>query len=136
MQQQSPLKKQKGDNFDQTKESCLEYVAKEKAILIKPFDDPAIIAGAGTVGMEILKQTAANIPDIIFCCVGGGGLIAGLAAYIKAIRPDVKIIGVEHDVAAGMTAALKNGGPIALKKVFFFDFLFSNQTWNVCVDNY
>ncbi|MBI3171482.1 MAG: threonine ammonia-lyase, biosynthetic, partial [Hydrocarboniphaga effusa] len=75
---------------------------------VHPYDDPDVIAGQGTIGREILEQAGTAL-DAVFVPVGGGGLIAGIAAYIKALRPRVRIIGVEPDDAACMTAALKAG---------------------------
>jgi hypothetical protein len=76
---------------------------------VHPFDDPMVIAGQGTTAMEILKKMPVEDPDAIFVCVGGGGLLAGVAAYVKAIKPHIKVIGVEADDAAGMTASLHSG---------------------------
>jgi threonine dehydratase len=69
----------------------------EKLTFVHPFDDPEVIAGQGTIAMEILRQHSRHNGPIhaIFCCVGGGGLIAGVAAYIKRLRPEIRIIGVE-----------------------------------------
>jgi cysteine synthase len=75
----------------------------EKLNFVHPFDDPDVIAGQGTIGMEILRQHPKPI-DAVFCCVGGGGLIAGVAAYIKRLRPETKVIGVEAVDADAMTA--------------------------------
>ena len=77
--------------------------------LIHPFDDPLVIAGQGTIGHEILKQAVGKPLDAIFVCCGGGGMLAGVAAYVKRVRPDVKVIGVEAADAAGMTASLRAG---------------------------
>ena len=75
-----------------------ELAASQGRAFVAPYDDPYTIAGQGTVGTEILRQlTTAQLENLhaIFCPVGGGGLIAGIAAYVKALRPDVKVIGVE-----------------------------------------
>jgi threonine dehydratase len=81
-----------------------------KLTFVHPYDDPDVIAGQGTIGMEILRQHQRPI-DAIFVAVGGGGLIAGIAAYVKGLRPDIKVIGVEpvdadamHAVAARRSA--------------------------------
>lgn len=107
---------------------------EEGLTLIHPFDDPAVIAGRppsqsdcndmhaqstgqGTIGMEILRQMAARRLDAIFCCVGGGGLLAGIAAYVKQVRPGVKIFGVEASDAAGMKSSLETGQRVELSHV-------------------
>ena len=69
-------------------------------VFIHPFDDPVVIAGQGTIGAEILRQNESEI-DAVFVPIGGGGLIAGIATYIKAMRPDIRIIGVEPEDSAG-----------------------------------
>ena len=71
---------------------------------VHPFDDPDVIAGQGTIGMEILRQHPDPI-DAVFVPIGGGGLVAGIAAYVKSLRPEVKVIGVEPDDAAAWRAA-------------------------------
>lgn len=95
-----------GDTFDEASEHAYELADKEKLSFIHPYDDPDVIAGQGTVGMEILRQYPENI-DAIFVPVGGGGLIAGVAAFVKYLRPEIKIIGVEPEDAASMAAAFE-----------------------------
>ena len=68
--------------------------------MIHPFNDPLVIAGQGTIGMEITKQISPDKIDAIFCGVGGGGLISGIAVYIKSICPHIKIYGVEEEESA------------------------------------
>ncbi|KAI5803807.1 tryptophan synthase beta subunit-like PLP-dependent enzyme [Geopyxis carbonaria] len=87
---------------------------------IPPFDDPYVIAGQGTIGMELLRQC--NIADLkaVFCCVGGGGLIAGIGVYLKRIAPHVKIIGVETHDANALVESLKKGSRVVLKEVGLF----------------
>jgi threonine dehydratase len=80
-----------GDNFDEAKTYALARSAEDKMVFIPPFDHPLVIAGQGTIGMEILRQCTRKI-DAIFVPVGGGGLIAGIAAYVKRLRPDIKVI--------------------------------------------
>lgn len=87
--------------------------------MIHPFDDPAIIAGQGTVGLEILKQSHGPI-HAIFLPVGGGGLIAGVAAYVKQVRPEVLIIGVEPEESDAMYQSLRSGRRVRLKEVGIF----------------
>jgi threonine dehydratase len=94
-----------GDNFDEARDHANELMAKHGYIFVHPFDDPDVIAGQGTVGMEILNQHSAPL-HAIFVPVGGGGLISGIGAYVKYLRSDVKIIGVEADGSACMAAAL------------------------------
>jgi threonine dehydratase len=86
---------------------------------VHPFDDPEVIAGQGTIGMEILRQHASPI-HAVFCCVGGGGLISGVAAYIKRVRPETRIIGVEAVDADAMTRSLKAGKRVRLDHVGLF----------------
>ncbi len=108
-----------GDSYD---EACAhaEVLAKQKKLtFIHPFDDVDVIAGQGTVGMEILRQHAAPIHSL-FVPVGGGGLIAGVAAYVKAICPDTRIIGVEPEDTPTLQRALKAGRRVSLKQVGLF----------------
>jgi threonine dehydratase len=89
-------------------------------VSIPPFDDPYVIAGQGTVGMELLRQTDLSKLKAIFCCVGGGGLVAGIGVYVKRIAPHVKIIGVEQYDANAMVESLKAGKRVILKDVGLF----------------
>ena len=86
---------------------------------VHPFDDPEVIAGQGTVAMEILRQTP-QTPHAIFVPVGGGGLVAGVAAYVKPLWPEVRIVGVEPEESASMHAALEAGRPVRLGQVGLF----------------
>lgn len=108
-----------GDDYQEAYERAMEIGEAEKLTFVHPFDDPEVIAGQGTVGMEILRQYTGDI-DAIFVPVGGGGLIAGIAAYVKAVRPDVKIIGVEPEDAASMTRSLEAKRRVTLKQVGIF----------------
>jgi threonine dehydratase len=92
-----------GESYDDAYAHALELEKTEKLTFVHPFDDPDVIAGQGTIGMEILRQHPKPI-HAVFCCVGGGGLIAGVAAYIKRLRPETKIIGVEAVDADAMTS--------------------------------
>jgi threonine dehydratase len=94
-----------GDNFDEARDHANALMAKHGHVFVHPFDDPDVIAGQGTIGMEILNQHGAAL-HAIFVPVGGGGLISGIGAYVKYLRPDVKIIGVEAEGSACMAAAL------------------------------
>ncbi len=108
-----------GDRFD---DCCLyaKKIAADKGyVFIHPYDDPDVIAGQGTVGMEILRQHTDSI-YAIFIPVGGGGLIAGIAAYIKYLRPEIKIIGVEAEDSACLKAAMTAGRRVTLPQVGIF----------------
>jgi threonine dehydratase len=108
-----------GDSYDDAYAHALELEKKEKLTFVHPFDDPDVIAGQGTIGMEILRQHPKPI-HAVFCCVGGGGLIAGVAAYIKRLRPETKIIGVEAMDADAMDRSLKAGKRVKLAQVGLF----------------
>jgi len=108
-----------GEGFDAACEHAHTIEVREGLAFVHPFDDPEVIAGQGTIGMEILRQHPDPI-DAVFCCVGGGGLIAGVAAYIKRLRPETKIIGVEAADADAMTRSLKAGRRIRLDAVGLF----------------
>jgi threonine dehydratase len=107
-----------GDSYSDAAEHCKKRVQETGRTFIHPFDDPLVIAGQGTVGREILEQLA----DVthIFVPVGGGGLIAGIAQYVKAVRPDVKIIGVEPEDSNVMQVSLKAGKRLTLPHVGIF----------------
>mmetsp|Transcript_2895 Transcript_2895/g.4367 ORF Transcript_2895/g.4367 Transcript_2895/m.4367 type:complete len:552 (-) Transcript_2895:33-1688(-) len=109
-----------GQNYDEAADEAKRLEREEGLVMVHPFDDPQVIAGQGTVAMEILKSRNGKPLDIIFACVGGGGLISGIATYVKAVRPSVKIIGVEASDAASMTESLKVGRPVSLKHVGLF----------------
>ncbi|MDH5734708.1 MAG: threonine ammonia-lyase, biosynthetic, partial [Gammaproteobacteria bacterium] len=108
-----------GDTYDEASEHAYELAEKEKLSFIHPYDDPDVIAGQGTVGMEILRQYPESI-DAIFVPVGGGGLIAGVAAFVKYLRPEIKIIGVEPEDAACMAAAFAKNRRVILDQVGIF----------------
>jgi threonine dehydratase len=107
-----------GDNYSEAKIRCDELVKETGMTLVHPFDDPLVIAGQGTVGNEILRQDG-NIAAI-FVPVGGGGLIAGVSTYVKALRPDIRIIGVEPTDADAMYQSLKEGRRVVLDAVGIF----------------
>ena len=108
-----------GESFDEAYSHAQELEKAEKLTFVHPFDDPDVIAGQGTIGMEILRQHQQPI-HAVFCCIGGGGLISGVAAYIKRLRPETKIIGVETIDADAMTQSLAVGKRIRLKHVGLF----------------
>ncbi|MEE2024369.1 threonine ammonia-lyase, biosynthetic [Alkalimonas mucilaginosa] len=109
---------QHGTGFDEANRFAMELAETEGACYIPPFDDPDVIAGQGTVAKELLTQH--NQLDAVFIPVGGGGLLAGMAVYIKAVLPHVKVIGVEPDDANCLQAALKAGAPVTLERVGLF----------------
>ncbi len=108
-----------GDTYDEAYAHAEQLVQTRGMTLVHPYDDLAVIAGQGTVGMEILRQ-APTPPHAIFVPVGGGGLIAGVAAYVKSVYPQVKIIGVEPEDAACLHAALQAGERVQLAQVGIF----------------
>jgi len=108
-----------GDNYDAAYAHAREIEAQRKLVFVHPYDDPEVIAGQGTVGMEILKQHTGPL-DAVFVPVGGGGLIAGMAVYIKQVRPEVKIIGVEPEDADAMARSLRAGKRVVLDHVGIF----------------
>jgi threonine dehydratase len=109
----------KGDTFDEAYAYSQKLVDEKGYVYIHPYDDEDVIAGQGTIGMEMLHQTKGEL-DAIFVPVGGGGLIAGIAAYIKYLRPDVKVIGVESDESACLYEAMKADERVILDQVGIF----------------
>ena len=108
-----------GDSYSDAYVHALELEKAEKLTFVHPYDDPDVIAGQGTIALEILDEHPQPI-EAIFCCVGGGGLLAGIAAYVKAVRPEIKVIGVEAKDAEAMTESLKKGERIILDQVGLF----------------
>ena len=108
-----------GDAYDEAYTWAAKYAEEKAMTFIHPYDDPLVIAGQGTVGLEILQQHEDDI-EAIFVPVGGGGLIAGIAAAVKSLRPEIKVIGVEPDEASCMYEALKRGRRVTLKQVGIF----------------
>ena len=108
-----------GDTFADAKTRCDELMGTTGRFLVHPFDDPLVIAGQGTIAPEILGQGPEELAAI-FVPVGGGGLIAGIASYVKAIRPEVKVIGVEPLEADAMYRSLEAGRRIVLDRVGIF----------------
>ncbi|CAK9140451.1 unnamed protein product [Ilex paraguariensis] len=105
-----------GDSYDEAQTYAKERAEKEGRTFIPPFDHPDIIAGQGTVGMEIVRQMNGPV-DAIFVPIGGGGLIAGIAAYVKRVSPEVKIIGVEPSDANAMALSLHHNQRVVLDQV-------------------
>lgn len=108
-----------GEAYDETQAYAAQRAIDEGRTFIPPFDNPAVIAGQGTVGLEILRQCSGRL-DAIFVPIGGGGLAAGVAAYIKCLRPDIKVIGVEPAQANGMAQSLYRGEITTLSRVDAF----------------
>lgn len=108
-----------GDNFDLSAQAAREYAKIQGMAFIDPFNDQAIIAGQGTVALEIVEDLAkqAITADMVISAIGGGGLISGVASYFKAVSPTTQMIGVEPKGAASMAAAFEVGQPIALEAV-------------------
>ncbi|NCZ48394.1 MAG: threonine ammonia-lyase, biosynthetic, partial [Betaproteobacteria bacterium] len=108
-----------GDSYSDAYSHAVSLQQKRGLSFVHPFDDPDVIAGQGTIGMEILRQHADPI-EAIFVPIGGGGLIAGIAAYVKQIRPDIRIIGVQTDDSNAMAQSIAAGKRITLKDVGLF----------------
>ena len=109
----------KGDSYSDAYAFALELQAEQGLTFVHPFDDPDVIAGNGTIGMEILRQHQAPI-HAIFAAIGGGGLISGIAAYVKQVRPEIRIIGVQTSDSDAMARSLKAGRRIELTDVGLF----------------
>ena len=109
-----------GDDYDHAYERATELARERGLVFVHPFDDPDVIAGQGTIAMEILRQMHGDDIDAIFVPVGGGGLIAGIAAYAKSLYPRIKIVGVEPEDAAGMFDSLRAGKRVTLERVGIF----------------
>lgn len=109
-----------GADFDEAKAECNRRSEANGLTIIPPFDDPYVIAGQGTIGAEILRQADLSKLEAIFCCVGGGGLIAGTGVYLKRFAPHVNIIGVETYDANALVQSLKLGKRVTLPEVGLF----------------
>ncbi|RJS94897.1 threonine ammonia-lyase, biosynthetic [Salinisphaera sp. Q1T1-3] len=108
-----------GDGYDEAAAHASELMARDGLVYIHPFDDPDVIAGQGTIGMEMVRQHPGDI-HAVFVCVGGGGMLAGISAYLKSVRPGIRVIGVEPEDAASMGAALAAGEQVTLPEVGLF----------------
>src|SRR5690606_24239064 len=104
-----------GDTFDDCQQTALAYCAQHGMTFIHPFDDPDIIEGQGTVGVEILQDQPDT--DIVIVPIGGGGLVSGVGGYFREAKPGVAIYGVEPQGAPSMKAALEHGGAITLDEI-------------------
>ena len=108
-----------GDSYSDAYARALELEAERGLTFVHPFDDPDVIAGQGTVAMEILRQHQGPI-DAVFVAIGGGGLISGIAAYIKSVRPEIRVIGVQMDDSDAMLRSIEAGERIELDDVGLF----------------
>ena len=108
-----------GDSYSEAYKKALQLKRARRLTFVHPYDDPDVIAGQGTIGMEILRQHPAPI-DAIFVPVGGGGLISGIASYVKSVAPAIRIVGVEPVDADAMARSLKKGKRVKLDHVGLF----------------
>jgi threonine dehydratase len=108
-----------GDDYDAALERALALARERNLVFVHPFDDPDVIAGQGTIAVEILRQSGGRV-DAIFVPVGGGGLLAGIAVYVKYLYPAVRVIGVEPRDAASMYESLRAGKRVTLERVGIF----------------
>jgi threonine dehydratase len=109
----------KGDSYDEAYAHARALGRRRRLTFVHPYDDPDVIAGQGTIAMEILRQYAGEL-HAIFVPIGGGGLISGIAAYVKRVRPSIKVIGVEPEDADAMYRSLKAGRRVKLDQVGLF----------------
>jgi len=108
-----------GDSYSDAHARALELEQAHGATFVHPFDDPDVIAGQGTIGMEILRQHQGPI-DAVFVAIGGGGLISGVASYIKAVRPGIRVIGVQMNDSDAMLRSVRAGKRVTLHDVGLF----------------
>ncbi len=103
-----------GEAFDDACDLALQLAETRGLTFVHPFDDPAVIAGQGTIAREILSQAICSGIDAVICPVGGSGLISGVATYIKETDPSIEVVGVEAASIASLKAAIEQGGPVQL----------------------
>jgi threonine dehydratase len=108
-----------GDSYSEAQAAAAQLQAAQGSIFVHPFDDAAVVAGQGTIAMEILRQHPGPL-QAVFVPVGGGGLLAGVAAYIKAVRPEVQVIGVQAVDSDAMARSLESGARVVLDEVGLF----------------
>ena len=108
-----------GESYSEAYEHAQHLMHDGDLTFVHPFDDPDVIAGQGTIGMEILRQHGRPI-HAIFVAIGGGGLIAGIAAYVKRVRPDIRVIGVQHIESDAMARSVAAGERVELAEVGLF----------------
>ncbi|RKD25113.1 threonine dehydratase [Ammoniphilus oxalaticus] len=106
-----------GDTFDDSFAEAMRYCEEQQMTFIHPFDDPHVIAGQGTVGMEIMSEIEEEPVDYVFAAIGGGGLLSGVGTYIKGVSPSTKIIGVEPAGAPSMSQSLKQQDIVTLQDI-------------------
>jgi len=128
----------KGVSYNDAYDYAMELAEKEKLTYIAPFDDPDVIAGQGTVGMEIVRQHPDDI-HAIFVPIGGGGLAAGVAAFVKQVRPSIKVIGVQTNDSCCMKQSVEAGKVVSLKDVGLFSDgtavkVVGEETFRLCRD--
>src|SRR5208282_5994252 len=109
-----------GDDYDAANDHAIGVARDRTLVFVHPFDDPDVIAGQGTIAMEILRQWHGDGIEAIFVPIGGGGLIAGISAYVKSLYPRIKIIGVQPEDAAAMFESLRGGKRVTLERVGMF----------------
>ena len=108
-----------GDSYSDAHEKAVELEAKQQLTFVHPFDDPEVIAGQGTIAMEILRQHQGPL-HAVFVAIGGGGLISGIANYIKAVRPEIRVIGVQMNDSDAMAQSVAAGKRVTLPDVGLF----------------
>ncbi|UOO81058.1 threonine ammonia-lyase, biosynthetic [Uruburuella testudinis] len=128
----------KGVSYNDAYDHAMKMVAESGLTYIAPFDDPDVIAGQGTIAMEILRQNPGRI-DAVFMPIGGGGLAAGMAAFIKQVRPEIKLIGVQTNDSCDMKLSIAKGERVELKDVGLFSDgtavkLVGEETFRICRD--
>lgn len=128
-----------GDDFDSAKAECDRLASEFGFTNIPPFDHPLVIAGQGTIALELLRQIKSNKLSAVFVAIGGGGIIAGIGAYLKRIAPHVKVIGVETFDADAMYQSIQKGERVTLDRVGLFADgtavrLVGEETFRVCQD--
>lgn len=126
-----------GDSFSEAAAYAEELKNREGLTPVHPFDDPDVIAGQGTIGMEIIRQANGRKIDAVFAPVGGGGLLAGIAVYIKALYPEIKVFGVQTVDSDGMRQSLEKGERVELQDVGLFSDgtavkLVGKETFKLC----
>jgi threonine dehydratase len=108
-----------GESYSDAYQHALKLQTEQDLVFVHPFDDPDVIAGQGTIGMEILRQHQGPI-DAVFVAIGGGGLISGVASYLKAVRPEIKVIGVQTQDSDAMHQSVQAGQRVQLHDVGLF----------------
>ncbi|MGN4072254.1 pyridoxal-phosphate dependent enzyme, partial [Burkholderia gladioli] len=127
---------QAGESYSDAYAHALTVQAERELTFVHPFDDPDVIAGQGTVAMEVLRQHQGPI-HAIFVPIGGGGLAAGVAAYVKAVRPEIRVIGVQTDDSCAMAQSIEAGERVTLSEVGLFSDgtavkLVGGETFRLC----